>query len=300
VELKWLEDFLSLAETRSFSRSASERNVTQPAFSRRIRALEAWLGSELVDRSAYPTSLTPAGRLFRDVAEDVLRKLQESRATLRGQQRLPENVVQVAAAHTLSLTVFPGWLARVESGFGPLATRLVATNVHDAVLALVEGGADLLLGYHHPRLPLLLDSSRFAFVALGTDVVLPVSVADGRGHPRYRLPGSRAHPLPYLSYSLNAFLGRTVELILQSAPETPYLERRYVTDMAEGIKAMALEGRGIAWVPESSAGRELGEKRLLPAGGEKWRARLEIRLYCSLENRKPVVRKLWDWLNRDH
>ena len=40
MELKWLEDFVSLANTSSFSKSAKQRNVTQPAFSRRIRALE--------------------------------------------------------------------------------------------------------------------------------------------------------------------------------------------------------------------------------------------------------------------
>ena len=51
MELKWLEDFLSLAETRSFSRSAEQRRVTQPAFSRRIRSLEIWLGTVLLDRS---------------------------------------------------------------------------------------------------------------------------------------------------------------------------------------------------------------------------------------------------------
>src|ERR1051325_12202596 len=39
VELKWLEDFLSLAETRSFSRSANVRYITQSALSRRTRAL---------------------------------------------------------------------------------------------------------------------------------------------------------------------------------------------------------------------------------------------------------------------
>lgn len=52
METKWLEDFVSLAETRSFSRSAQLRHVTQPAFSRRIQALEAWAGADLVDRSS--------------------------------------------------------------------------------------------------------------------------------------------------------------------------------------------------------------------------------------------------------
>ena len=61
METKWLEDFVSLAETRSFSRSAQLRHVTQPAFSRRIQALEAWAGTDLVDRSSYPTRLTAAG-----------------------------------------------------------------------------------------------------------------------------------------------------------------------------------------------------------------------------------------------
>ncbi|MCK7497041.1 MAG: LysR family transcriptional regulator [Comamonadaceae bacterium] len=42
-------------------RSAQLRHVTQPAFSRRIQALEAWAGIDLVDRSSYPTRLTPAG-----------------------------------------------------------------------------------------------------------------------------------------------------------------------------------------------------------------------------------------------
>ena len=50
METKWLEDFVSLAETRSFSRSAHLRHVTQPAFSRRIQALEAWAGTDLVDQ----------------------------------------------------------------------------------------------------------------------------------------------------------------------------------------------------------------------------------------------------------
>ena len=51
METKWLEDFVSLAETRSFSRSAQVRHVTQPAFSRRIQALEAWTGIDLIDRT---------------------------------------------------------------------------------------------------------------------------------------------------------------------------------------------------------------------------------------------------------
>jgi len=83
MDTKWLEDFVSLAETRSFSRSAQLRHVTQSAFSRRIQSLEAWAGVELVDRSAYPTRLTAAGATFYLQAQEILRSLQSSRAQLR-------------------------------------------------------------------------------------------------------------------------------------------------------------------------------------------------------------------------
>src|ERR1700712_5949563 len=76
METKWLEDFLSLAETRSFSRSAQLRRITQPAFSRRIQALEAWAGTDLVDRSSYPTRLTAAGEAVHAQAIEILASLQ--------------------------------------------------------------------------------------------------------------------------------------------------------------------------------------------------------------------------------
>ena len=58
MNLIWLEDFLALASTGNFSRAAEERHMTQPAFSRRIRALEEWLGVVLIDRTTHPAALT--------------------------------------------------------------------------------------------------------------------------------------------------------------------------------------------------------------------------------------------------
>lgn len=83
MEIKWIQDFLSLAEHSSFSRSAQERSITQSALSRRIRSLEAWLGVELVDRSTYPVRLTPAGKLFYEQARQFLQLLLDTREQLQ-------------------------------------------------------------------------------------------------------------------------------------------------------------------------------------------------------------------------
>ncbi len=50
MELKWLKDFLVLSKKRNFRLAARQYNVSQPTFSRRIQALEAWVAAPLIDR----------------------------------------------------------------------------------------------------------------------------------------------------------------------------------------------------------------------------------------------------------
>jgi DNA-binding transcriptional LysR family regulator len=303
METKWLEDFISLAETRSFSRSAELRHVTQPAFSRRIQSLEAWLGADLIDRTSYPTRLTPSGEVFYEQALEMLEQINNARALLRGKRPTAQTTVDFAVPHTLSLTYMPKWMTRLEEAFGPIYTRLLALNVHDAVMTIVEGGCDLLLCYHHPRQPVQLDASRYDMLVLGHEALRAYSRCDKGGEPDLCLPGSKDDPLPFLSYTSNAYLGRMVEMILSDAKEPLHLEKRYETDMAEGLKMMALEGHGIVFLPESSVTREVKAKQLARADGNnpEWEVNMEIRLYrerpSAARPGKPVVARLWDYLS---
>ena len=194
METKWLEDFVSLAETRSFSRSAQLRHVTQPAFSRRIQALEAWAGTDLVDRTSYPTRLTAAGDTLYDQALEVLQTLQNTRAVLRAHTAPSDDVIEFAVPHTLALTFFPTWVTSLRKGFGPLKSRLIALNVHDAVVRLMEGSCDVLITYHHPSQPLQLDPQHFDMILIGEEPIAPYAKAGSDGEPIFRLPGTAALP----------------------------------------------------------------------------------------------------------
>src|SRR5450830_1645090 len=138
LESKWLEDFSALAATRSFSQAAERRFVTQPAFSRRIRSLEAALGLTLVNRSRTPVELTAAGQLFLVTARTVVEQLGEVLRHLHHLEGGQGEVMQVAAAHSLALGFFPRWIAQLRNEGLNIATRLVATNVGDA-----DGSGDL-------------------------------------------------------------------------------------------------------------------------------------------------------------
>jgi DNA-binding transcriptional LysR family regulator len=305
METRWLEDFVSLAETRSFSRSAQLRHVTQPAFSRRIQALEAWAGTDLVDRSSYPTRLTPAGEALHAQALEILASLQGARQTLRGLQAAGQDVIEFAVPHTLAFTFFPHWLVDLRARFGALKTRLMALNVHDAAMRLAEGGCDLLIAYHHPSQPLQLAPGRYQMLSLGTETLAPYARADDHGRPMFSLPATEpgAAPVPLLGFADGAYMARMVDLILRQTGDAGSLETIHETDMAEVLKAMALEGHGLAFLPTSLVRRELAAGRLVaaaPAGA--YELTMEVRIYRerpeAARQRRPLAQALWGFLER--
>ncbi|MDP4023258.1 LysR family transcriptional regulator [Methylobacterium sp. NEAU 140] len=280
MELKWLEDFASLARTGSFSRSAEARHVTQSAFSRRIRALEAWLGVALVDRSTYPTTLTAEGRAFRETAEEAVRMLHASRAALQAGARPSAQVVSMAALHTLALTVFPRWFRQIEARTGPLGSRLLPDDFHACLQALAEGGYDFLLTFHHPCVPIPLDPALFPHRVVGSDSLVLVRAAGAAGD------------LPMLGYAKDSFLGRVAAFAeAQAGLAAGAHAHTNENAMAEALKVMALEGHGVAWLPRSLALRDLAEGRLVATGPE---TALEVRLYRNAGHRRGAVSAVWE------
>jgi len=293
MEIKWLEDFLSLVDTRNFSRSAEARFTTQPAFSRRIKGLEEWLGATLFDRSKQPISLTPAGEQFRPIAEEVLRRLLQGREDVRQTSHSIESVISFSATHSLSLTFFPSWIKVIEERAGILLTRLDSNQVANCVQALLRGACHFMLCHTHPYVDVPLADEFFTSLTVGEDRLLPVSAPNATGKPAQMLPGSGERPLSFLAYSDTSAIGRAVELVLASRPEKPVLSRVFESHLAGVLKTMCREGRGLAWLPESQILDELDTGRLVLAGDDSWIIPVEIRLFRSVDPLPRAAEEFW-------
>ena len=71
-----------------------------------------------------------------------------------------------------------------------------------------------------------------------------------------------------------------VDLIIKLAPDAAALDPIYETDMAEGLKAMALEGHGLAFLPASSVRKELRRARwCVPRRPGSFELTMEVRVY---------------------
>ncbi|MCR0980870.1 LysR family transcriptional regulator [Roseomonas populi] len=275
LDLSQIEDFRVLAETGNFSRAAALRHVTQPAFSRRIRALEDWAGTPLFDREAHPIVLTPAGEALRPLLAEALRCLTEGRDAARAAAERSRATLRFAATHVLSFTFFPTWLRALESGAPPGAVSLVSDSLQACEELMLGGGVQFLLCHHHEAAPSRLDPSRFPWHSVGADRLVPVAAPGGPALEEGR------GALPFLAYSPESGLGRILAAAVPKAMEAR-LNAAFTAHHAATLRTMARAGRGLAWLPESLVAEDLAAGTLRRAGPVALDVPLDIRVIRPL------------------
>ena len=294
MDLNWLNDFLALAEHGNFSRAADIRNVTQPAFSRRIRALEDWVGVPLFDRGAQGATLTPAGAFFRPVAEGFVRDLHRTRTDTRAVGERDTGSLAIAATHALSFTFFPAWI-RQHVRLDALGTlNLISDNMQACEDIMIAGEVHFLLCHHHAQVATRLEQSRHESVVIGRDRLIPLSAPDAAGQPQWRLPAIKQQPTRLLAYSAPSGLGRIVAALRRDDVDSSTVETVFTSHLAATLLTMAKEGHGLAWLPQTIAEDDIARGQLVRAGAETFDIQVEIRLFRSADLRNRAADELWE------
>ncbi|GJE41227.1 LysR family transcriptional regulator [Methylobacterium soli] len=297
MDLDWLKDFLALAELKSFSRAADMRNVTQPAFSRRIRALEDWVGTPLFVRGAQGACLTPAGNHFQPLAADMIRGLDRARRDTRAVGEKDTIALSIAATHALSFTFFPGWIRR-HMRFEALGTlNLISDSMEACEQIMLGGEVHFLLCHYHAEAPTRFEPNRFQSVQVGDDVLVPVCAPDADGRPAWPLPGAPEQPTRLLAYSQASGLGRILTAHQAVRTEAVHSKTGFTSHLAATLMTMAREGHGVAWLPRTLAEEDLSRGRLVRAGPEQFDIPIEIRLFRSPDCRNHAADELWSHLS---
>ena len=293
MDIEWLEDFLVLSDMSSFTRAAHARNVTQSAFSRRIRSLEDWIGISLVDRDTVPPRLTMAGHLFRDAAREMVRQLQDTRIAL-GHRSKVFSGIKLFVAQSLVQQTLPEWMHQINQRISGLKFDIQAGETYEGVIALSSGRCDLLMVYHSPLVPMSIDERSCPSVILGTDKLIPVSKSDEFGSPLYRLNEARLRQLPLLSYPPETFFGRICNGLIRFRPSETNFNVVVQSAHSRILHSLALDGVGIAWLPERCVREDIASGRLAICGEDEWSTSIEIRLYASHERSRLLHANLWE------
>ena len=294
MDLNWLRDFECLARVLNFTRAAEERNITQSAFSRRIKALESWVGLPLVNRATYPVQLTEYGQQFLPTAQAALAQLSEARQTIRDADRGDSRFIRFSVLHTISVHYLAGRIEALQRDMPDLRTRVRSDTLSTCCELLVEGAVDFMLCYSHHAVSPLIDEAAFARRDLAVDRLIPVAAAGPARARGWSLDAPTGAPIPYLAYDRSTFLGMVVEATVDRKPLNA--DTIYVDGLVEAIKRRLMDGSGFAWMPETAIAAELESGSLMPVGGPDWVASMTISGFCNPGAFDVTAQRVWGLL----
>ncbi len=234
VKLWGIEVFAAAAEELSISAAARRLGASPSAVSQQLTNLEAALASPLLDRTARPMVLTPAGALFLRRAQTILTEAAAARAELASRDLSRLTTLSLGMIEDLEADVTPALLSamgeRLESTRFRLETgashRLYDRLESRALDVVVAAEADAPAPWMEPH-SLLEDP----FVA-----VVPKGLLNGVD------PLRKLRTTPLIRYTQRHLMGRQIADHL--AREALRVEHRYEIDSYHSIVAMVARGAG--------------------------------------------------------
>jgi len=299
VEIKWLEDFLTLCSTGNFRIAAKQRCVSQSAFSRRIQSLEAWLEATLIDRSSQPSCLTEEGEIFRPMAQEMVRLAYLAQDDIREKIRDKKEKIRFSTVSTLAQFFMPSWLKKLQP-FINADQFFVQTdfgNIANYIAALEENTVDFFICYEDPKVGFHDDTAKFISLKLGEEALVPVVSPNKDGTPSWWLPDKPKGEIPYLHTAATLSLWP-----IKNHMEKKYSDLKFKTvcesSIATALKAMAIEGFGVAWIPGTIIADDLASGHLVRAAEQTDDIIIDIKIYRCTKYNEPRVENFWQVLHQ--
>jgi DNA-binding transcriptional LysR family regulator len=257
-DLRYLLDFLDLARTGSFSATALNRSISQPALSRRMQQLEQWAGRRLFDRSTAPLTLTAAGASFHPVAARIVEDLRAFQAPARYP---PDAAIRCMTIHALGTWIHSA--RTVET-----APAISFGTYDQCFAALGNGHIDVALVCHSKT----VRDARFRGFArkwMGTEAFIPVVSAEYRA----RTHTGRA---VIVQLAQDNYLGKALAGAFSRAARLPGHVTGPVATRIDAVRNLVEAGVGIGWLPASMVAADLAAGRVCRVDDATLELKLEV------------------------
>ena len=243
--------FVKVVEAGSFSAAARLLNMPKTTVSAKIAALEKRLELKLIQRTTRKLHVTEAGMKYFRHCANAIRELELGEAALQSTQGEPTGLLRVTAPVDVGHVVLPRITRAYLAKYPGTSVELLVSN---RKVDLVGEGIDLAI-----RAGTLKDSSLIGRRFFDVGATLWAS-------PAYlRQLGNVSHPRSLSKAAFIVFKGvNTLRLMNGKAEVAVPMVGRILADDLETIKALAVLGEGIAWLPDFLAADALAAGSLVP------------------------------------
>jgi len=257
MDLDQLHTFLEIVRLRSFSKAALTCFRTQPAISAQVRQLEQELNTTLFERLGTRISLTTAGKIFAEYAEQILDLRRQAQDSINELEKVPRGELVIAANEATCLYVLPDVFSQFKKLFPNVqlhVDRSYGSRVVEAVL-------DNLADFGICQFP--IQEKKLQVVLIHSDEIKLICA------PQHPLAAARiiapedllGHPLLLpKAGTTRSRLNQWMENVEDNTQISMEL------DSTEMMKRFVMAGLGIAFLSTSSCAEEVGEGKLVAIG----------------------------------
>jgi len=171
MELSQLQAFISVAKNCSFSITATQLHLTQPAISKRISTLEEQLGATLFDRIGHKIQLTEAGIVLLPNAIKILHDVEDCKRQIQSLDNSISGKLSLASSHHIGLHRLPEILKSYAKKFAEVDMDFQFLESEQACDAVRSGEIELAV----ITLPLQTDHKLLALELWNDPLVCLVS-----------------------------------------------------------------------------------------------------------------------------
>ncbi len=280
MNMQWFDDVLTLLEERNMTRAAARRNITQPAFSRRIRGFEDWLGVKVLDRKSNRVEISPALAMNEADIRSMMARFHELRTKIV-QHDPAISIVTIAATHASVCSTFPDMAVRARAQFQGLQYRLRTANLDECVTLFLRGDTDILLCYEAPGTAPMQFGAGVRRGTWGADFLIPV--IGGRLRHVVRATEDVPLDLPAIVYPATSYFGEVLNKSQRPFGTSDFSANPVCqTAFSSGAKEMILNGLGVGWLPFTMVHKEIESGDLISLRQQLGQETVEVAIYAQL------------------
>ncbi|WP_269101871.1 LysR substrate-binding domain-containing protein [Mangrovicoccus ximenensis] len=185
-----MKTVLAIRAHGTFANAADVVGLTPSAVSQQIQALEAELGVRIFERTSRPPKLTSEGMQVLEMAEDILRIAEDTKASLGGDR--VAGMLMLGSVRSSALNLLPRAIVRMNRDYPELRTNLRVSLSAPLIADVAAGRLDAAVVAEHVGFPSSLRWSPFLREPLwliapkGTDLSDPMKALNTLPYVRFR------------------------------------------------------------------------------------------------------------------
>lgn len=250
MELDAIAIFVKVVEAGSFSGAARLLKMPNTTVSAKVAALEKKLGVTLILRTTRKLHVTEAGRKYFEQCVLAIKSLEQAESALLSDQAAPKGLLRITAPVDLSHSILPRIMSEYLRRYPQTELELIVSNRN---ADLIGEGIDLAI-----RAGDLRDSTLVARKFFEIDAALWAAPAYLEEY------GTPDHPRQLTRHRVIMRSGmKPIDIINGKAHAKIMGSTRVAADDLETVKALAILGVGIAWLPRFLVARECAAGELI-------------------------------------